>query len=228
MNKIVQFATPDEGLRRVQCEKLFARQSVNNGGCATAGLSTVWDRQAVIAQTQYKDRTNKYSDVAPTMKQLLKLLCDIEPLANSTPIAAGESKKWAAVISSTEDNRENYCKVLKGKTLFCALCGTYTVTLHDLRKVLKDIAQQVDGFKEVCNRKRHCNEEAAQITKKAVQPAPTVKVATKNLFAPLRTTNMDTDIPGTESNAAEEADPRKSGRPPPKVLQLILFSCRNN
>jgi hypothetical protein len=46
-----------------------------------------------------------------------------------------------------------------------------------------------------------------------------VKVATKNFFAPLLTTNMDTDAPGTESTAAEEAAPGKSGRPPPIVLK---------
>jgi hypothetical protein len=33
--------------------------------------------------------------------------------------------------------------------------------------------------------------------KKAVLPASTVKVATKNFFTPLLTTNMDTDAPDT-------------------------------
>jgi hypothetical protein len=48
----------------------------------------------------------------------------------------------AAIISSAEDNREEYCTVLKGKTLFSALYSTYTVTLHDFKKVLKDSTQQ--------------------------------------------------------------------------------------
>jgi hypothetical protein len=49
-------------------------------------------------------------------------------------------------------------------------------------------------------------------------PASTVEVTTKNFFAPLRTTNMDTDAPGTESTTTEKAVPEKSGRPPPIVL----------
>jgi hypothetical protein len=108
-------------------------------------------------------------------------------------------------------NRELF-KVMKGKTLFSALYGIYTVTLNDYKKVLKDSTQQVDGFKEVRSRKKHCNKEAACTAKKAALPASTVKAATKN-FAPLRTTNMDTDTPGTESTAAEEAVPGNSGRP---------------
>jgi hypothetical protein len=58
------------------------------------------------------------------------------------------------------------------------------VTLHDLKKLLKDIAQQVDGFKEVHRRKRHCHEETNETMKKVALPASTVKVATKNFFAP--------------------------------------------
>jgi hypothetical protein len=106
-----------------------------------AGVS-VLDRQAVIA--------NKYPDAAPTIQQLLKVLCGIENLGNPT------SKEWAAITSSAQDTREDYCKVLKGKTLFSALYGTYTVILHVLKKVLKDSTQQVDGFEEVQRRKRHC------------------------------------------------------------------------
>jgi hypothetical protein len=122
------------------------------------------------------------------------------------------------MFSSAEDSRENYCKFLRRKTLFSALYGTYIVTLNDPKKVLKESSQQVDGFKEVRSRKRHCNEVAARTAKKAALPASTVKVATKNFFAPLRTTNMDTDAPDTEPTAAEVAVPGQPGRPPPKVL----------
>jgi hypothetical protein len=45
-----------------------------------------------------------------------------------------------------------------------------------------------------------------------------VKVATENFIAHLRRTNMDTDAPGTESIAAEEAVSGKLGRLPPVVL----------
>jgi hypothetical protein len=42
-----------------------------------------------------------------------------------------------AVVSSAEENRANYCKALSGKTYFSALCGTYTVFLHELTAFLK-------------------------------------------------------------------------------------------
>jgi hypothetical protein len=86
--------------------------------------------------------------------------------------------------------------------------------------------KQGNGFKEVRSRKRHSTEDAARTPKKAALPSSTEKVATKN-FAPLRTTNMDTDALGTDSNSAEEAVPGKQGRPPPIALtsetNLILL-----
>jgi hypothetical protein len=142
------------------------------------------------------------------------VLCDIEKLANSTPTSVGESKEWADVISLAEDNREDYCKVLKGETLFSALYGLYTVTLHDLKKIKKDSTQQEDGFKEVHRRNRHCHEEPKETLKKVALPASTVKVATKNFFGPLRTNDMDTDVPHTESTTTEKAVEEKLGRPP--------------
>jgi hypothetical protein len=74
-----------------------------------------WTDKLLSLRTQYKDVTNKYTDAASTVQQFLKVLCDFENLANSTPISVGESKEWAAIISSVEDNRKYYCKVLKGK-----------------------------------------------------------------------------------------------------------------
>jgi hypothetical protein len=127
----------------------------------------------------------------------LKVLCEIENLANSTPISVGESKEWAAIISSAEDNREDYCKVLKGKTLFIALYGMYTLTLLDLKKIQKDSTQQEDGFKE-STEGGHCYEEPTQIMKKVALPASTVKVATKNFFAPSGQTTW-TLMPLTQS-----------------------------
>jgi hypothetical protein len=76
----------------------------------------------------------KYPEAAPSLQQLFKVLCDIEDVASYTPPSVGESKEWAAIVSSAEDNRENYCKALRGKILFTALYGTITVTLNVLKK----------------------------------------------------------------------------------------------
>jgi hypothetical protein len=73
--------------------------------------------------------------------------------------------------------------------------GTYTVTLNELKNVLKTSGQaaqqtQEDGFKEVRSRKRHLTGEATCTTKKAALPTSTA--TTKNFFASLRTITMDT------------------------------------
>jgi hypothetical protein len=88
----------------------------------------------------------------------------------------------------------------------------------DLNKVLKAETQQEDGFKEA----RRWQGQAPRNAKKAALPMSSAKVATKNFFAPLRTTNMDTDAPGTESSATEETFPGKVSRPPPIVLTSAI------
>jgi hypothetical protein len=72
------------------------------------------------------------------------------------------------------------------------------MTPNDLNRVLKTSAPQEEGFKEVRRRKRHNSEEAACTAKTAAIPTSCTKVITKN-FAPLRTMNMGTDAPGTDS-----------------------------
>jgi hypothetical protein len=141
---------------------------------------------------------------------LFKVLCDLEDLASYTPLSVGQSEDWANITSSAEENRGNFCKALQGKRLFSALYGTYTVTLNELKSFLKASSQPGNGFKEVRNRKRHSSQEAINTPNKATLPTPSVKVATGNFFAPLRTANIDTDSPATESSlATEETVPAK-------------------
>jgi hypothetical protein len=45
----------------------------------------------------------------------------VENLTSNALVSVGESKEWAAIISSAEDNRESYCKALRGKPLYNAL-----------------------------------------------------------------------------------------------------------
>jgi hypothetical protein len=92
----------------------------------------------------------------------------------------GGGEEWSAVISSAEDNRETYCKALQGKPLY----GAYTMTLNDLKKVLKTSASQEEGFKEVRRWKRHNTEAAACSAKKAAIPTSSMKVTKKELLSP--------------------------------------------
>jgi hypothetical protein len=86
---------------------------------------------------EYKTLIGKYPDTNTQYLQLYSALCALEDVARYTPAAVGESAEWTAIVSAAEENRTNFCKALSGKTLFSALFGTYTVTLNDLKSVLK-------------------------------------------------------------------------------------------
>jgi hypothetical protein len=150
-----------------------------------------------------------------SMHQLFQVLSYIEDIANITPASVGESKEWAAIVSSAEENHKIYCQALHGKLLFSAMYGTYTVTLNELKSVLKKAGgqagqtKQADNFKEVRNRKRHSTAEAARSPKKAAMPTPAEQV----------TTQMDTtDASVAESSIEEASVPSKAARPPPVIL----------
>jgi hypothetical protein len=119
-----------------------------------------------------------------------------------------------------------------GSRFFSALYGIYTVTLNELKAVLKVSAQagqsggvnktslestaQSDDFREVKTRKRRYSDDTSQTAKKsaisvpksAAFKLPIEAVPTRNFFAPLGTNDMHT----------EKEAPRKSGRPPPVVV----------
>jgi hypothetical protein len=109
----------------------------------------------------------------------------------------------------------SYCKALHGKPLFSALYGIYTVTLDELKDLLKasnlagQQTTQEGGFQEVRRWKRRATHETAGISKKSalktetspglnITPPPK-EVVTRNIFAPLRAADMDTDATGTEA-----------------------------
>jgi hypothetical protein len=85
-------------------------------------------------------------------------------MARYIPASVGESEQWSSIVNIAEENRQNFCKVLNGKTLFSALHGKYTVTLQEFKavliastpagqsKTLKSSATQEDGFREVWRR----------------------------------------------------------------------------
>jgi hypothetical protein len=61
---------------------------------------------------------------------------------NYTPPSTGKSEEWAAIVSSAEENKENYCNALRGKILFSALYDTYTVMLNEIKIPLLLVARQ--------------------------------------------------------------------------------------
>jgi hypothetical protein len=118
----------------------------------------------------------------------------------------------------------------------------YAVTLNELKAVLKVRAQaeqsdavnktsvestaQYGNFQEVKRRKRHISNKTSQTAERSSKPVPTSAdvqlppkaVLTRNFFAPLRTTDMDTETNEAENTLSEEEASGKPGRSPPKVM----------
>jgi hypothetical protein len=90
---------------------------------------------------------------------------------------------------------------------------------------VKSTAQD-DDFQEVKSRKMYVSNDTSQSAKKSTKPVPTSEVvklppkavSTRNFFAPLRTTDMDTETTGAKNALPEQEAPRKSGRLPPIVI----------
>jgi hypothetical protein len=136
-----------------------------------------------------------------------------------------------------EENRENFCKVLDGKPLFTALYDMCTVTLNELKAILRVNAQagqietvnktslestaQIDDFQEVKRRKRHITNDTSQTTKKSTKSVPICTavrlppkaMSIRSFFTPLRNTDMDTKT-GAQNALPEQEASRKSSRPP--------------
>jgi hypothetical protein len=68
---------------------------------------------------------NKYPEAASVVQQGYKVLSHIENLAKCTPAKVGESSEWMTIVSSAEENRANFCKILEEKP-HLALSMAYT------------------------------------------------------------------------------------------------------
>jgi hypothetical protein len=88
-------------------------------------------------KSEYLKLIGQFPYADAQMKQLFKVIRDIEEMARYTSASVGESEQWSSIVNTAEENRQNFCKVLNGKNLFSALYGTYTVALHELKAVLK-------------------------------------------------------------------------------------------
>jgi hypothetical protein len=84
-------------------------------------------------KSEYRQLLGQFPDAEAQLKQLFKVVCDIEDVAGYTPASVGESEQWSSIVNFAEENRQNFCKKLNGRTLFSALNGTYTVALQELK-----------------------------------------------------------------------------------------------
>lgn len=100
------------------------------------GYQAFWADKHASLQSEYQVMIGQYPDADTQYRQLFKVLCAIEEMAGYVPAAVRESAEWMAV-SAAEENRANYSEAVFRKTFFSALYGTHTVTLNELKAVLK-------------------------------------------------------------------------------------------
>jgi hypothetical protein len=101
-----------------------------------------WTDTSKRLKSEFHQLTWQFPNADARLKQLLKVIRDIEEMARYTAASVGESEQWSSIVSTAEVNRQNFCKALTGNTMFSALYCTYTVELHDLKAVLKAKPQQ--------------------------------------------------------------------------------------
>jgi hypothetical protein len=95
------------------------------------GYQAFWTARKTI-KGEYQRLLAQHPDAEEQLRQLYKILRDIEDVARRTPAAVGESERWSFNVSTMEENRANICKALSGKTLYSVLYGSYTVTFNEL------------------------------------------------------------------------------------------------
>jgi hypothetical protein len=174
-----------------------------------------WNPEHDSLRQEYKNLVSKYPDASNIIKQVIKVLNDIVSLAKCTPVCVGESESWQSVVNCAMQDRVNLCQVLKGKSLFRALSGVYTVTLSELKLVLQNSAAKgpmgttphipnggnPEEFKEMKRRRRNpstdhsvtVSEKPASVQKPAkCEIQQKAAFPTRNFYAPL--TTMDVEI----------------------------------
>jgi hypothetical protein len=136
------------------------------------GYQAFWTETCNKLKSEYKQLIGQFPNANTQLKQLFKLIRDIEVMARHTPASVGESEQWSSIVSMAEENGQNFCKAFTGKALFSALHGTYTVTLQELKAVLNvstptdhsktpmSTVTQEDGFKEV----KRCKQQSTNKT----------------------------------------------------------------
>jgi hypothetical protein len=73
-----------------------------------------WKEKRTTLKAEHQSLVAKYPNAEAQLKQLFRILCDIEVVACHTLASVGESLDWTSIINTAEDNRASYCKTLTG------------------------------------------------------------------------------------------------------------------
>jgi hypothetical protein len=92
-----------------------------------------WRTEAQSLRDQYKNLTKEYPDAEGSITQAYNIIKDIIALADCTPACVGNSKAWNDIAENAKNDKAALRGVLKGKRLFSALCGVYSVALCEFK-----------------------------------------------------------------------------------------------
>jgi hypothetical protein len=81
------------------------------------GYQAFWTNKRKTFKAEFGKLVEQYPGAEPQLRQLFKVLCDIEDVAGYTPASVGESQDWSFIVSTVEENRANYCKALNSLIL---------------------------------------------------------------------------------------------------------------
>jgi hypothetical protein len=141
-------------------------------------------------------------DADAQLKQLFKVLCDIEDVAGYTQASVCDSEQWLSIVNTAEDNKQVFCKALGGNSVQCPVWNVHSRfarvkglaerkhTSVDPTPTPKPATTQEDCFTEVRRRKRQNSDKAAQTSKKAAPTAGTAladtpsKITTRYFSSP--------------------------------------------
>jgi hypothetical protein len=77
---------------------------------------------------EYQQQTGQFPDADAQLKQLFKVIRNIEEMAKYTPASVGESEQWSTIVSTAEENRTS-AKSSMGRTCLMP-CMAHTQSLY--------------------------------------------------------------------------------------------------
>jgi hypothetical protein len=110
-------------------------------------------------QTSYKGIIAKHPDSDGVLQQVYKVLGDLVSLAGCTPTNVGESEQWVHTVNAAITDKISLSKILKGKSLYSALYGAYTValTISELKAILQGSAKKNSPQQATATPQLHCH-----------------------------------------------------------------------
>jgi hypothetical protein len=66
------------------------------------GYQSFWTGKRKTFKSEYRNLLEQFPDADELLKQLFKVLCDIEDVAGYTPASVGESDQWSVIVNVAE------------------------------------------------------------------------------------------------------------------------------